>query len=94
VPLHERKCWDCGNVAMHKDNVTPEVLCKVCGSQDTRLTAKPVRFTPTVQQLNDACLTHVHNFGLLDAATQEAYRCHALEWFRVWQKVGVIKEWK
>ena len=36
MPLHQRKCWDCGNIAEHTDNVTPEVLCSKCGSQDTR----------------------------------------------------------
>lgn len=39
---HERKCWDCGNVAEHEDNVVPHVLCKKCGSQDTRAVKKPV----------------------------------------------------
>jgi DNA-directed RNA polymerase subunit RPC12/RpoP len=34
---HQRKCHDCGNVAEHQDNVVPHVLCKKCGSQDTRL---------------------------------------------------------
>lgn len=34
---HERKCWNCGNIAMHADNVVPWVLCTKCGSQDTRL---------------------------------------------------------
>lgn len=34
----ERKCWDCGNVAEHEDNIVPHVLCKKCGSQDTRQT--------------------------------------------------------
>ncbi len=34
--LHKRKCWDCGNVAEHEDNVVPHVNCKACGSQDTR----------------------------------------------------------
>ena len=33
---HERKCWDCGNVAVHMKSITPEVLCTQCGSQDTR----------------------------------------------------------
>jgi ribosomal protein S27E len=33
---HERKCWDCGNIAVHQDNIVPEVNCKKCGSQDTR----------------------------------------------------------
>jgi hypothetical protein len=33
---HKRKCRDCGNVAWHADNVTPYVICRKCGSQDTR----------------------------------------------------------
>ena len=33
---HERKCWDCGNVAIHESSITPGVLCKKCDSQDTR----------------------------------------------------------
>lgn len=43
MPNHLRKCWDCGSVAEHSDNVVPEVLCKKCGSQDTRIVkTKPV----------------------------------------------------
>jgi hypothetical protein len=34
--IHHRKCWACGNIAEHTDNVVPAVLCKKCGSQDTR----------------------------------------------------------
>jgi hypothetical protein len=34
--VHLRKCHDCSSVAYHADNVTPHVLCKKCGSQDTR----------------------------------------------------------
>lgn len=37
---HERRCWDCGNVAKHADAVVPAVLCTRCGSQDTRRTKK------------------------------------------------------
>lgn len=36
--IHERKCHDCGNVAIHQDSITPWVLCPKCGSQDTRRT--------------------------------------------------------
>jgi len=36
--IHQRKCWDCGNVAGHESDVVPGVLCKRCGSQDTRRT--------------------------------------------------------
>jgi ssDNA-binding Zn-finger/Zn-ribbon topoisomerase 1 len=34
---HYRRCWDCGNVALHTENVIPFVLCSKCDSQDTRL---------------------------------------------------------
>ena len=34
--VHLRKCHNCGNVSYHADNVTPHVLCKACGDQDTR----------------------------------------------------------
>ena len=34
--LHQRKCRTCGNVAWHADCVIPYVLCRKCGSQDTR----------------------------------------------------------
>ena len=33
---HFRRCWDCGAINKHSDNVAPEVCCKRCGSQDTR----------------------------------------------------------
>jgi DNA-directed RNA polymerase subunit RPC12/RpoP len=41
MPLHERRCWDCGNTAEHEDNIVPHVLCTKCGSQDTRVVRKP-----------------------------------------------------
>lgn len=39
---HKRKCWMCSNIAEHEDNVVPHVLCKLCGSQDTRPLRKDV----------------------------------------------------
>lgn len=37
VPLLQwRRCWECGAVALHAKNVTPDVCCRACGSQDTR----------------------------------------------------------
>ena len=35
--MHYRRCWSCENVAAHVDSVTPWVLCRKCGSPDTRL---------------------------------------------------------
>lgn len=43
---HERRCWNCGNVAMHADAVAPAVLCKKCGSQDTRRTKRSEPIPP------------------------------------------------
>lgn len=40
--LHERKCFDCGNVAWHAAKVAPYMNCKKCGSQDTRWVRKPM----------------------------------------------------
>ena len=33
---HLRKCNDCGNVATHVANYGPAILCRLCGSCDTR----------------------------------------------------------
>lgn len=41
--IHQRRCWDCDNIAEHSDNVAPEVCCKKCGSQDTRPVKTAVR---------------------------------------------------
>jgi len=35
-----RKCWGCGKKQIHSSDVTPGVLCRFCGSQDTRLMKK------------------------------------------------------
>ena len=32
-----RKCWACKKVQIHRSDNTPGVLCRFCGSQDTRL---------------------------------------------------------
>lgn len=51
---HKRKCWTCGNIAMHADNITPDVLCKECGSQDTRLVREK---SPAVRPLKTTVMT-------------------------------------
>ena len=35
-----RKCWSCGKKQIHRESITPGVLCRFCGSQDTRLLKK------------------------------------------------------
>jgi hypothetical protein len=37
---HYRRCHECRAISLHSDNVTPEVCCKKCGSQDTRAFSK------------------------------------------------------
>lgn len=60
----KRKCWNCGKVAMHTDDITPDVCCQLCGSQDTRLVRdrdKPrtVSLADGIKLLTDhACSTH------------------------------------
>lgn len=38
---HKRKCWDCGKVDEYESDVIPGVLCKKCGSRDTRRIRTP-----------------------------------------------------
>lgn len=51
--MHIRRCWGCGNIAEHADNVVPEVLCKKCGSRDTRFQrpVTPAEDAPTIGDL-------------------------------------------
>jgi len=42
--------------------------------------------TPTVAQLNSACLSYRHDFGLLAANEQQRVRFEAQEWLRAWRK--------
>lgn len=48
--IHQRKCHDCGNVAQYSSNITPEVRCRNCGSQDTRIVReKPAEETNVIR---------------------------------------------
>lgn len=38
----------------------------------------------TANQLNSACLSHSHNFGLMDHALQCSLRAQAMDWYRCW----------
>jgi len=60
TPAHERKCWDCGNVADHADDITPHVNCKKCGSQDTRRTKRRVEKTPKPVTSDEPECPHCH----------------------------------
>jgi hypothetical protein len=48
---HERRCFDCGNVTQHSSSIVPGVLCKKCGSQDTRRVKEAS--SPSRNYLND-----------------------------------------
>lgn len=43
---------------------------------------------PTAQQINSACLSYDHAFGLMSKDEQERMRFQATEWLRAWQKEG------
>lgn len=36
-PLHKRRCFGCGRVAYHTDNVLPHSRCAKCGSDNTQV---------------------------------------------------------
>jgi hypothetical protein len=44
---------------------------------------------PTPAQLNSACLSYDHSFGLMDGAEREMVLFDAREWLRAWQKEGI-----
>jgi DNA-directed RNA polymerase subunit RPC12/RpoP len=55
---HLRRCWDCGNIATHESSIAPGVLCKKCGSQDTRkvrVQQLPVPTRSSTETLIAAC---------------------------------------
>ena len=41
---------------------------------------------PTDAQINSACLSYRHDFGLLDDEERAKVRFHAVEWLRAWRK--------
>lgn len=42
--------------------------------------------TPTLAQLNSACMSYRHDFGLMTPDEQERLRWSAKEWLRAWEK--------
>ena len=54
MDVHFRKCWGCGNIAEHLDSVVPHVLCKQCGSQDTRRIKTRVIQVSDIDKLREA----------------------------------------
>ncbi len=46
------------------------------------------KLDPTDQQINSACLSYDHAFGLMSESQQEKMRFSAKEWLRAWQKEG------
>ena len=60
---HERKCWSCGSIAIHEDNITPEVCCKKCGSQDTRSLRSTLMDAVTIKPNDPAFPVDQHEHG-------------------------------
>ncbi len=73
MSAHKRKCWDCGNVALHDDSVVPHVLCKHCGSHDTRRLRESPQSTSNMRsELTDQ---HLRNFRF-DNCYGNNFFCH------------------
>lgn len=47
---------------------------------------------PTSSQLDDACLSFRHDFGLLEGEDRQAVRRQALDWLRCWRRAFNIHE--
>jgi DNA-directed RNA polymerase subunit RPC12/RpoP len=74
---HLRKCWDCGNVATHESIIKPGVLCKKCGSQDTRkvrVQPSPVPARSSTETLIAACRELAATVQCDDGVANEALR--------------------
>jgi hypothetical protein len=48
-----------------------------------------VTWEPTEAQINSACLSYDHSFGLMEGAERQMVRFEAREWLRAWQKEGM-----
>lgn len=57
-------------------------------SDSTQNDATKPNLSPTAQQINSACLSYDHAFGLMSKDEQERMRFQATEWLRAWQKEG------
>ncbi|WP_407146270.1 hypothetical protein [Bradyrhizobium sp. ORS 86] len=44
---------------------------------------------PTDAQINSACLSYRHDFGLLSAKERVDIKFEALQWFFAWEKEGI-----
>lgn len=44
---------------------------------------------PTPAQIDSACLSYRHDFGLLSGAERATLRSEALQWLIAWQKEGL-----
>jgi hypothetical protein len=49
---------------------------------------EPVAWRPTDEQVQSACLSYRHDFGLLTVADAAIVKSEAREWLRAWQKEG------
>lgn len=49
----------------------------------------PSSWQPTPAQVNSACLSYRHDFGLLSGSEREPVMFEAREWLRAWQKEGI-----
>ena len=55
------------------------------------MSTEPTIYTPTDAEIESACLSYRHDYGLMTDEQKRMLRCDALEWLRAWQKTVVIK---
>ena len=67
------------------DGGTLRRIARAAIAADRALRAPPV-LAPTFAQLNSACMSYRHDFGLMSDEEQERLRWLAKEWLHAWRK--------
>ena len=47
--------------------------------------------SPTQSEIDSACLSYRHDYGLMAEADKQLLRCEAMDWLEAWKKAGVAK---
>jgi len=81
-----RKCHDCGSIAEHESDIRPGVLCKKCGSQDTRKIKTPDFVKPEPDESGTAFPASVPGMSCTTAGLSKR------EWFAGMALTGLISQ--
>lgn len=81
-----------GFVLLFRSESATDEHIACCGGEKRPLYLSPPpaagwgEFKPTQEQVNSACMSYRHDFGLLYPDAKSSLRAQAIEWLRAWQK--------